>query len=73
MRINSRSVRVTSLRINEDFYIKHIGGRPVAGQSATLERNINPAIAIVKVDGLDPYGPHHDGRLSVVAGDYELA
>lgn len=49
---------MTRIRINDDFYIKNIADRPVAGHTATIIRKLmkHSEIVIAEVDGLAPYG-----------------
>lgn len=64
---------MTRVRIKDDFYIKKIADRPVAGNTATIIRALSKhsEIMIVEVDGLGPYG-HHNGQLVLPPGSYEV-
>jgi hypothetical protein len=61
---------MTRIRIKDEFGIKEIAGRTVAGSTATLVGLVDGWV-IAEVDGLSPYG-HSGGQMVFAQEDYEV-
>lgn len=59
---------MTRIVISPDFYLKHVGDRPVAGNTATIVGRLKNGLVIAEVDGLAPY--MRNGRVALPAESY---